>query len=231
MAIVDAQPSRKRRAYAARVPASQRRGQLLDAALHLVVTRGHTAVTMEAVAEQIGVTKPVVYSQFASRAELLAELLRREQEQAIGQLAGLGLELAPGEHPAELVARLLAGYLGLVRDNPDRWHCIVMPMSDMPVEFHAAREQARAAVLARAVELADRLNRATCGADTGLDTEIAGHAMVALFEMAARLVLADPEHFAPARFVSALSATLTRGDEQGDRAVAAAAQPGPAQPR
>jgi len=53
----DARTSRPRRAYAARVPAPQRRAQLLDAALHLVVTRGHQAVTMEAVAEQVGVNQ------------------------------------------------------------------------------------------------------------------------------------------------------------------------------
>ncbi|MDT7633226.1 MAG: hypothetical protein QOI50_5156, partial [Pseudonocardiales bacterium] len=54
-------PGRQRRTYAPRVPAAQRRTQLLDAALRLVVTRGHNAVTMDAVAEQVGVTKPVIY--------------------------------------------------------------------------------------------------------------------------------------------------------------------------
>jgi len=82
-------PHRKRRAYAARVPAAQRRTELLDAALHLVVTAGHSAVTMDAVAEQAGVTKPVVYGVFGGRADLLDALLRREQEQALAQLAAI----------------------------------------------------------------------------------------------------------------------------------------------
>src|SRR5882757_5498929 len=102
-------PSRPRRTYAARVPAPQRRAQLLDAALHLVVTRGHQTVTMEAVAEQVGVTKPVVYGHFASRADMLAALLRREHNGALQQLLAMfppgrpfpGVEPAEPAEPAE----------------------------------------------------------------------------------------------------------------------------------
>src|SRR5438067_1035536 len=86
MAVVE---TRKRRVYAARVPAEQRRTELLDAALHLVATAGHSAVTMDAVAEQAGVSKPVVYGVFTNRADLLAALLGREQEQALQQLMSI----------------------------------------------------------------------------------------------------------------------------------------------
>lgn len=185
----------KRRPYAARVPADERRTQLLDAALHLIVTRGHNATTMDAVAEQAGVTKPVVYGQFRSRNELLTALLRREQEAAVAQLT---TALQPMD-----VARALADFLAAVRQAPERWHCIVMPMADMPPEFHAARESARALVLAQAEEIARSLLDGT-----GIDPEIAAHSAVALCEMAARLVLTSPEQFAPERFVTAIRAAL-----------------------
>ncbi|WP_163505413.1 TetR/AcrR family transcriptional regulator [Fodinicola acaciae] len=192
----------KRRPYAARVPADERRAQLLDAALHLVVTRGHNATTMDAIAKQAGVTKPVVYGQFGSRNELLAALLRREQEAAVEQLV---TALRPAGDPADFLAQALSDFLAAVQAAPQRWHCIVMPMADMPPEFHAARESARALVLARAEEVA-RWLLSDLGAD--LDPEIAAHAAVAMCEMAARLVLTSPERFTAERFVAAVRATL-----------------------
>lgn len=198
-----AKPKQKRRAYAARVPAEQRRSELLDAALNLVVTQGHNATTMDAVAEQAGVTKPVVYGQFPNRADLLAALLRREQEQGLAQL----LAVLPddfdrrAEDPGELCARLLTDFLSAVRAKPDRWHCIVMPMPEMPAEFHSAREHARAVALARAERVAEWLL-------SGLDAEIVAHTVMALFEMAARLVLTDPDHYRPERFVAALRTAI-----------------------
>ena len=206
----DTRAPRPRRAYAARVPAGQRRAQLLDAALRLVATQGHQAVTMDAVAEQVGVTKPVVYGHFRSRADLLAALLRREHDEALQQLVAAMPAVGPlsgadRADPAELAIQGLAGFLEAVRHAPDRWHCIVMPMPDMPVEFHAAREQARAIVLQRAQRIAAGLP----GGD-GIDAELAAHAVVTLFEMAARLQLTDPDRFTPDRFVAALRAALSR---------------------
>jgi AcrR family transcriptional regulator len=198
--------TRKRRAYAPRVPAAQRRAELLDAALHLVATQGQRAVTMAAVADRVGVTKPVVYGLFASRTELLTALLRREHEQGLGQLMAILPDRTAAE-PGELVPRVLAQFLRVVLATPDRWHCIVMPMADMPPEFHDAREHARAVVLRRAEELAQPVLRAV-HAPAGLAPDIVAHTVVALFEMAARLVLTDPDAFAPERFITAIRAAV-----------------------
>ncbi|WP_037080174.1 TetR/AcrR family transcriptional regulator [Pseudonocardia spinosispora] len=200
-------PERKRRAYAARVPSAQRRTQLLDAALHLVVTLGHQAVTMDAVAEQVGVTKPVVYGQFTSRTELLSELLRREQREALEQLRSLmPTASAIGSDPVELLTRLLTGFLEQVRRSPDRWRCIVVPMPDMPAEFDAAREEARSSVLSRL----EMLLRGFVGARADLDCELLAHTVVSLFEMAARLTVTDPDRFEPGRFTAALRGCAAR---------------------
>jgi len=190
--------TRKRRVYAARVPAEQRRADLLDAALSLVAAAGQSAVTMAAVAERAGVTKPVVYGVFDNRADLLDALLRREQEQALGQV----LEILPRDlaaSPLELLPRVLSDFLDVVARTPDRWRCVVLPMPDLPAEFHAARDAARALTVARAQDFA----RAVL---PWLDAEIAAHTMVTLAEMAARLVLTEPDRFQPDRFVEALSA-------------------------
>ncbi len=69
--------TRKRRAYAPRVPPEQRREQLLDAALRLISRDGYAGLTIEAIAAEAGVTKPVVYGAYAKLPDLLGELLDR----------------------------------------------------------------------------------------------------------------------------------------------------------
>src|SRR5262249_42173762 len=77
---------RQRRAYAPRMPLDQRRQQLLDAALALIVREGYAGVTVDAIAQEAGVTKPVVYGAYANLSLLLTALLDRTQSDAVTQL-------------------------------------------------------------------------------------------------------------------------------------------------
>ncbi|HPU40063.1 MAG TPA: TetR/AcrR family transcriptional regulator [Microthrixaceae bacterium] len=58
-----------------RMPAAQRRTQLLDTAVHVFAEQGYHAASMNDVAEAAGVTKPVLYQHFSSKRELFVELL------------------------------------------------------------------------------------------------------------------------------------------------------------
>lgn len=60
----------------ARLPAAERRRQLLDVALEVFGERGFHQTSMNDVAEAAGVTKPVLYQHFGSKRELFRELLR-----------------------------------------------------------------------------------------------------------------------------------------------------------
>jgi len=208
---VATETGRRRREYAPRVPIEQRRTELLDAALRIVVRDGHAAVTMEAVAMAAGVTKPVVYGVFPNRETLLGELLKREQAAALEQLVELlprlRTGLKEGAHPADVLADALDGFLAAVRIAPERWSCIVLPMADMPAQFTVAREETRGLVLASAEELGRWITRRFDAPDD-LDPELIAHTVVTLAEMAARLVLTDPEKYEPARFVKGLRAAV-----------------------
>jgi len=61
-----------------RLARADRRDVLLDAAAELVATGDIETVSMDAVAERAGVSRPLVYKHFANRSELLAALYRRE---------------------------------------------------------------------------------------------------------------------------------------------------------
>jgi len=62
----------------ARLARAERRDLLLDAAAELMASIDADGVSMEAVAERAGVSRPLVYKHFANRTELLASLYQRE---------------------------------------------------------------------------------------------------------------------------------------------------------
>src|SRR4051794_28532105 len=54
----------RRTATAGRLPAAERREQLLDVTKAMVAARGFHAVSIEAVAREAGVSRPIVYGHF-----------------------------------------------------------------------------------------------------------------------------------------------------------------------
>ncbi|ANZ41796.1 hypothetical protein BBK82_43535 [Lentzea guizhouensis] len=192
--------STTRRKYARRLPPDQRREQLLDAALSLIPA-GFDTVTMESVARAAEVTKPVLYDLFANRAELISALLQREASRATDQvLAALPTDFAT-RSPDDAFADAVRVFVQAVVECPDRWRLVLLPPEGTPHEFRAQVELVRAGVLAQIEELA-ALGLEELGGLDDLDSDLLGHAMLALAEMSGRLVLTDPEKFTPDRLVA-----------------------------
>src|SRR5580704_8742139 len=91
---------------AGRLPSSARRNALLDAAVALVRTKGVREVSMEAVAEHAGVSRPLVYKHFSNRDGLLAAAYRREASKLHADLAS---EVAAANSVEEMYRALLRG--------------------------------------------------------------------------------------------------------------------------
>jgi AcrR family transcriptional regulator len=89
-----------------RLHSSARRDALLDAAVTLVKTKGALEVSMEAVAEHAGVSRPLVYKHFANRDGLLAAVYRREASKLHAELAS---EVAAAGSVEEMYRALLRG--------------------------------------------------------------------------------------------------------------------------
>lgn len=74
-----------------RLPAAERRRQLLDVALEVFASNGYHGTSMNEVAEAAGVTKPVVYQHFASKEGLYRELVddlgARLEDEIVGAVA------------------------------------------------------------------------------------------------------------------------------------------------
>jgi AcrR family transcriptional regulator len=196
-----------RRRYAPRLPPEQRREQLIDAALSVILEQGYGGVSMEAVARTAGVTRPVVYDHFPNLGRLLHALIEREEQYAIEQLEEIVPD-DPGElDPTELFAGGVRRFLEAVADRPATWRIILLPLDGTPevvrdhVETNRARTQKRIEHLVRvAVDRAD--------IPTDLDVELVAHAIRALGEEAGRTLLTDPERYSPERYAEFVTSLM-----------------------
>jgi AcrR family transcriptional regulator len=201
----------RKRAYAPRLPPAERREQLLDAALAVIGERGYGGVSMEAIARQAGVTKPVVYDLFGNLGELLTALLEREESRALAQLAEV-MPAAPASDPDELIAAGFVAFLGSVAANPTTWRLILMPAEGTPEVVRKQVDANRRRIAAQLEELLAWGIEAR-GGPKGLDVELGAHGLIAVAEHFARLVLTDPKRYTPERagaFVRTLFGSLER---------------------
>jgi AcrR family transcriptional regulator len=116
-----AQP-RKR---AAHLGPERRRPEVLDAALKLFLKSGYDGTSMQAVANEAGVTKPVVYACFNSKDELFRALMAREEKRILGEIQGAfaGADLSD---PETTLIEGFTGFLKAVGDSPDVYRLIFL---------------------------------------------------------------------------------------------------------
>ena len=97
-----------------RLPAAERRQQLLDVALDVFSRRGYHDASMNDIAEAAGVTKPVLYQHFGSKRELYLELLR-ELGQRLRETVAKAT--ADAEGPRQQVEAGFAAYFRWVAEH------------------------------------------------------------------------------------------------------------------
>jgi AcrR family transcriptional regulator len=103
-------------AIARRLPADQRREQLLEVALRLFAVRGFAATTMDDIAAAAGVTKPLLYQHFDSKRALYLELV---DSVARDMLVAIDKATSEADGPRQKVEAGFAAYFELGSDVPD----------------------------------------------------------------------------------------------------------------
>ncbi|HWU23398.1 MAG TPA: helix-turn-helix domain-containing protein [Nocardioides sp.] len=173
--------TRTRRAYAARMPIEQRREQLLEAALTLIGREGYGGVTIEAIAAEAGVTKPVVYGAYAKLPLLLGELLDRTYADVITQLLAAFGDSTPS--PAEVTHAWAAA----VRGKPRTWGPILLTGGQTPQVVLDRIEEGRRLVRRQ-------LGRLLANGRTVTSREqLAAEAIIAAAEHFGRRILTTPD--------------------------------------
>ena len=89
-----------------RLPAAQRREQLLDRAAELFARHGYARATTAELARAAGVTEPIIYRHFKSKRDLFIALIERTGDETI---ASWEAALRDTGSPADRLARLIAG--------------------------------------------------------------------------------------------------------------------------
>ncbi|HLI58544.1 MAG TPA: TetR/AcrR family transcriptional regulator [Solirubrobacteraceae bacterium] len=178
---------------------SQRREQVIDAALQVIVEQGYAGVSIEAIARTAGVTRPVIYDHFPNLGALLQALIEREERIALRQLAEVipGPELGAAEDPVALLGSGVRRFLEAVRSRPPTWRIILLPLDGTPAIVREHVETNRAHILERLRKLVEW---GTAGSSTAVDVELAAGSILALAEEAGRRVLTDPDRFGPDRY-------------------------------
>lgn len=193
---------RKRRPYAARVPMEERRTQLLDAALRIIDRNGYDGVSIDAIAKEAGVTRPVVYGAFDGLGALLMTLLDRQQKRALAQLYGALPLTALGSPPAVLVERAVPALHQMLLNDPVTWRAILQAPANVPdavrERIEGDQERVRAMI--------QMMVTTVLPADT--DAELVSHGILALLFHFGALVLAEPERFGAERLEAAAKQAL-----------------------
>jgi AcrR family transcriptional regulator len=192
--VTSASPAK--RPYAPRLPAGERREQLLEAAQRIALERGFHAVSVDGVAKACGVTRPVVYGAFEDRTALLTGMLDRAEQRVLTQLAGV-FPAVPGPaddvDPDELLVQGIGAYLTAITSDPDTWRVILVPPEGAPAELvQRVATQRRVQLRALRGLLEWGLRRR---GGPAVDAELFARSVFTLAESAGRLLLEHPERW------------------------------------
>jgi AcrR family transcriptional regulator len=126
-----------------------RRAVILSAALPVFAEGGYDRASMRAVAKAAGITTPVLYDHFASKADLYAALVEAEADALIAAWEQEGLAVPDGS-TEQLFRHTIGTIFDWVAANEAGWRIIFLDSPSDPAvnEAHRRRQERATAVLA-----------------------------------------------------------------------------------
>lgn len=105
----------------ARLPRAERELQVVDVARGLFAERGFRDVTMDAVAAEVGVTKPLLYAYFGNKEQLYLACASRT-----GEALALAIDeaVAAAPTPGEALKAALRTFFAFVDRDPGAWRVL-----------------------------------------------------------------------------------------------------------
>ncbi|WBB78182.1 TetR/AcrR family transcriptional regulator [Micromonospora sp. WMMD882] len=172
-----------------RLPRAAREQQMLDAAVRAFSSRGFHAASMDEIAEDAGISKPMVYAYLGTKEELFIACLHREAARMVEAIAGA----AAPDLPADVrLWRGLRAFFGFVGRHRDGW---IVLYRQARGEQRFARELA--AMRDRLVEVVagmlDHALRARGREVRETDLEVVAYALVGASESLADWLADHPE--------------------------------------
>jgi AcrR family transcriptional regulator len=189
------------RKRAAHLGPERRRPEVLDAALKLFLKSGYDGTSMQAVADEAGVTKPVVYACFDSKDQLFRALLAREEERIVGEIQG-AFANADLSDPETTLVEGFTGFLRAVGESPEVYRLIFLGEGGgnaaVAHRIRRGREEQvrRLSALARRWLEADG-NGKRSKAEIERMARVLGNTIAGIAEAGARLLLTEEDGWTP----------------------------------
>ena len=117
---------------AGRLPAAERREQLLSVAAAIFAERGYSGATTAELAKAAGVTEPIIYRHFNSKRDLFVALIDQTGAETI---ALWQQQLADAGDPAERLRRLIGANPMVTNRGRGVYRVIVQAMSEIEDEL------------------------------------------------------------------------------------------------
>ncbi|MEV0058586.1 TetR/AcrR family transcriptional regulator [Nocardia sp. NPDC050718] len=154
-----------------RLPRAVREQQMLDAAVEVFARKGFHDTSMDAIAAEAKISKPMLYLYYGSKDELFRACIQREGLRFIEAVAPAG---NPQLTPHEQVRTALEGFLDFVDRNRQSWQVLyrqAIGQQAFASEIDNARE--------RVIELTAKLLESSAkNADPGTNFEVVAAAVI-----------------------------------------------------
>lgn len=187
-----------------RLAPEERREQLLEACRRAVLDKGFSGLTMDAVAREAGISRPVVYDQFGDLEGLMEAFIADAEERALRAVGGALPSTDLDESPDELLGGAMRSFLEAVRADPETWRIILVPPEGTPPAVRARIEQRRGELAGDVAAILDGVV-ARRGILAGIDTRLFARILISMAEEMGRLVLDRPKTFNPSRIARSMS--------------------------
>ncbi|MFF0719109.1 TetR/AcrR family transcriptional regulator [Micromonospora sp. NPDC003816] len=124
-----------------RLPRAVREQQMLDAAVRVFSRRGYHGASMDEIAEDAGISKPMVYAYLGTKEELFVACLHREGTRMMEAIAGAAVPDLPAD---ERLWRGLRAFFGFVGAHRDGWSVLYrQARAEQPFARELAQMRAR----------------------------------------------------------------------------------------
>ncbi|MEU3114352.1 TetR/AcrR family transcriptional regulator [Micromonospora chalcea] len=172
-----------------RLPRAVREQQMLDAAVKVFSRRGFHAASMDEIADDAGISKPMVYAYLGTKEELFIACLHRESTRMMEAIAGAA---APGLPADERLWRGLRAFFGFVGAHRDGW-AVLYRQARGSQPFAAELAAMRGRLVEVVAGMLDHALRAA-GREVGAtDLEVVSYALVGASESLADWLADHPE--------------------------------------
>ena len=170
-----------------RLPRAVREQQMLDAAVTLFSANGYHETSMDAIAAQAKISKPMLYLYYGSKEDLFGACLSRELGRFIETVRA---DIDLNASPRELLRRTIVTVLHYIDANRASWIVLYTQATSSQAFAHTVREGRE-----RVIDLAARLLEAgTRNPEPGSDFHMMAVALVGAGEaVAARVSVGDAD--------------------------------------